>query len=84
MPLDVGSQLDLYNTKYTELHLNIYKYKYLKGYVFYLLCNSGNMVTELLVPQIRTALKSLLKKKNNINFTPTLSHSPLLTSQAHK
>ena len=36
MPLDnVGSQLDLYNTKYTELHLNIYKYKYLKGCIIF-------------------------------------------------
>ena len=36
MPLDnVGSQLDLYNTKYTELHLNIYKYKYLKGGIIF-------------------------------------------------
>lgn len=41
MPLDIGSQPDLYNTKYTELHLNIYKNKYFKGYIFYLLHNLG-------------------------------------------
>lgn len=34
-PDNVGSQLDLYNTKYTQLHLNIYKYKYSKGCIFF-------------------------------------------------
>lgn len=36
MPLDdVGSELDLYNTKHTELHLYIYKHKYLRRCVFF-------------------------------------------------
>lgn len=36
MPLhNVGSQMNLYNTKYTASHLNIYTHQYLKGCVLF-------------------------------------------------
>lgn len=77
MPLDnVDSQLDLYNTKHTELHLNIYKSKYLKGCLYYLSYHPGKKVRlhNFCIPQIRVAPKPSLNSKS-IHFTPILSHS---------
>lgn len=85
MPLDnVGSQMDLYNTKYTASHLNIYTHQYLKVCVFFYLSYSLKRTERMhnsWIPEKMEDKSSLISK--GIHFTLSLPNSLLPTSQGH-
>lgn len=79
-PDNVGSQLDLYNTKYTQLHLNMYKYP--KGCIFFTYHTAyGKKVAKLLDASRGWPPRLSSLKLKSMYFTPTLLHSPLPISQ---